>query len=52
MSRQIIWQYGTTGTLGTGDNQLNYPISAIQLPNSNILIADLYNHRVIEVDTS
>lgn len=49
MSRQIVWQYGTTGTLGTGDNGLNFPFSAIELKNGNILICDRYNHRVLEV---
>jgi len=50
VSRQIIWQYGTTGAIGTGDNQLTYPIGAVPLPNGNVLIADYYNHRVIEVN--
>jgi outer membrane protein assembly factor BamB len=50
MSRQIIWQYGTTGVSGSGDNQLNHPWDASPLANGNILITDYYNHRVIEVD--
>ena len=52
MSRQIVWQYGTTGTYGSGDNQLYKPISARELKNGNIIIADSYNHRVIEVTKS
>jgi len=50
MGRQIIWQYGTSGTTGSGDNQLHYPRDAALLANGNILIADRSNHRVIEVD--
>jgi hypothetical protein len=45
----IVWQYGTTGTPGSGANQLNNPNSAELLPNGHILIADENNNRVIEV---
>jgi outer membrane protein assembly factor BamB len=50
MSRQIIWQYGTTGVSGSGDNQLSHPSSASPSANGNILITGRHNHRVIEVD--
>ena len=50
MSRQIIWQYGTSGANGSGDNQLNHPRTAFPLANGNVLIVDQDNHRVIEVD--
>ena len=50
MGRQVIWQYGTSGASGSGDNQLKYPTGAIELKSGNILIADYNNHRVIEVD--
>lgn len=46
----IVWQYGQFGVTGSGPNQLNVPVSAIQLPNHNILITDQGNNRVIEVD--
>lgn len=49
--RQIVWQYGTTGTAGNGDNELNDPNSAEFLDNGNVLIADEGNNRVIEVST-
>ena len=45
----IDWQYGTTGSAGIGDNQLNNPNSAELLRNGHILIADENNNRVIEV---
>jgi len=50
MGRQVIWQYGTSGANGSGDNQLNGPIMAFSLANGNVMIADRGNHRVIEVD--
>jgi len=50
MGRQIIWQYGTSGGGGLGDNQLNNPTGAVPLPSGNLLIADYGNKRVIEVD--
>jgi len=46
---KIVWQYGTTGVIGMGPNQLNNPNSAEVLENGNILIADELNNRVIEI---
>ncbi len=48
-TNKIVWQYGTTGVSGCGDNQLNSPNSAELLANGHILIADENNNRVIEV---
>jgi hypothetical protein len=50
LDKDIVWQYGTTGTMGSGFNQLNNPNSAELLENGHILIADENNNRVIEVD--
>jgi hypothetical protein len=46
----IVWQYGQAGVTGSGPNQLSVPVSAIQLPNHDILITDQSNERVIEVN--
>ncbi len=46
----IVWQYGQAGVTGSGPNQLNVPVSAIQLPNHDLLITDQSNERVIEVN--
>lgn len=46
----IVWQYGQAGVTGSGPNELNVPVFAIQTPNHNILIVDQANERVIEVD--
>jgi outer membrane protein assembly factor BamB len=45
----IVWQYGQAGVTGSGPDQLNVPVFAIQLPNRDILIVDQGNNRVIEV---
>src|SRR5215470_4086576 len=47
---QIVWQYGQAGVTGSGPNELNVPVFAIQLPNHDILITDQGNNRIIEVN--
>jgi hypothetical protein len=49
-SHRIVWQYGTTGVIGMGADQLNNPNSAELLENGHILISDENNNRAIEVD--
>jgi hypothetical protein len=51
-TKQIVWQYGTTGVAGSGANQLNNPYSAVRMPNGDTLIADCENNRIIEVTPS
>ncbi len=46
----IVWQYGQAGINGSGADQLNVPVFAIQAPNNDILIVDQGNNRVIEVN--
>jgi hypothetical protein len=48
-TKNIFWQYGTTGVMGSGHNELNNPNSAQVLENGHILIADENNNRVLEV---
>ncbi|HWT66991.1 MAG TPA: hypothetical protein VN151_12825, partial [Terracidiphilus sp.] len=48
-THSIEWQYGVTGSAGSGPGQLNNPNSAEVLENGHILIADESNNRVIEV---
>jgi hypothetical protein len=48
--KQIVWQYGVTGFVGSGFDELNNPNSAELLENGHILIADENNNRAIEVD--
>jgi hypothetical protein len=47
---KIVWQYGKAGVTGSGPNELNVPVSSVQLPNHDILITDQANERVIEVN--
>jgi outer membrane protein assembly factor BamB len=47
--RNIVWTYGKAGVAGSGFDQLNVPVFAVQLPNHHILITDQANNRVIEV---
>lgn len=46
----ILWQYGQAGVSGSGPNELNVPVSAIQLRNHDFLITDQGNNRIIEVN--
>jgi len=48
-SKKIVWQYGTTGVVGSGANQLSSPYSAVRMPNGDTLISDCGNKRIIEV---
>ncbi len=47
---QIVWQYGQANVTGSDADQLNVPVSAVQLPNGDYLITDQGNNRVIEVN--
>ena len=46
----IVWQYGQAGVTGNGTDELDVPVSAVQLPNGDFLITDQGNNRVIEVN--
>jgi hypothetical protein len=46
---RIVWQYGQAGVTGSGDNELNNPVSVRLLPHHRFLITDQGNHRVIEL---
>jgi outer membrane protein assembly factor BamB len=48
-SGKIVWQYGQAGMTGSGPNQLNVPVFAIQLPNRNIMVTDQGNNRIIVI---
>jgi predicted secreted protein len=48
----IAWQYGQAGVTGSGPNQLSAPVCAVYLPNTDILITDQGNNRIIEVNQS
>jgi hypothetical protein len=49
-SGKIVWQYGQFGQSGDGPDLLNTPMQCTFLSNTNILIADQGNNRIIEVN--
>jgi hypothetical protein len=46
----ILFQYGQAGVAGSGAEQLNVPVFAIQTPDGDFLITDQANNRIIKVD--
>jgi len=46
----IVFQYGKAGIAGSGPDELNVPVSAVETPRHEILITDQANNRVILVD--
>lgn len=46
----IVWQYGQAGVTGSGLNELNVPVFAIETPSHTFMIVDQGNNRVIEVN--
>ena len=49
-SGRIIWQYGQFGQTGDGPDLLNVPVQNTWLPNTDVLITDQGNNRIIEVN--
>ncbi|HEY1786624.1 MAG TPA: hypothetical protein VGJ73_00645 [Verrucomicrobiae bacterium] len=47
---RIVWQYGQFGQTGDGPNLLNTPVQSTWLPNTDVLITDQGNNRIIEVN--
>lgn len=45
----IVWQYGMFGKTGSTPNRLNTPVQSTWLPNTDVLITDQGNNRIIEV---
>jgi hypothetical protein len=46
----IVWQYGQFGQTGSGPNLLNTPVQCTWLPNTDVLITDQANNRIIRVN--
>jgi uncharacterized protein (UPF0248 family) len=49
-TKEIIWQYGKQGVMGSGPGQLGHPRGASMTADDTVLIADGYSGRVIEVN--
>lgn len=48
-SGQVTWEYGRTGHKGAAPGMLDFPDDAYQMPNGNIMVADIRNCRIIEI---
>ena len=48
-SKVVIWTYGVGGRRGAVPGLLDYPDDAYQLPNGNVVVADIRNCRVLEI---
>jgi outer membrane protein assembly factor BamB len=49
-TKEIVWQYGISGAMGSGNNQLGHPRAATLTPDNTILISDQYSSRVMEIN--
>jgi len=49
-SLNIVWQFGMFGKTGSSPNRLNTPVQCTWLPNTDVLITDQGNNRIIEVN--
>ena len=48
--KKIVWQYGKFGRTGSGPDLLSTPVQSTFLPNTDVLISDQGNNRIIEVN--
>lgn len=51
-TKEILWQYGEKGVMGSRPGLLGHPRSAVITPQDHVLITDQYSGRVIEVDAA
>ena len=49
---RIVWQYGTYGRPGAGPGQLHTPDDAYPLANGDVVVADIFNCRILEIAPS
>ncbi len=48
-TRKIIWEYGRYNVAGSGPGRLHTPDDAYPLANGDVIVADIFNCRVIEI---
>jgi hypothetical protein len=46
-TKKIIWSYGHAGQRGSKEGYLNTPDDAFLLPDGNVTVADIKNHRIL-----
>jgi PQQ-like domain len=49
-TKKIVWSYGHAGVTGAAPGYFNTPDDAIQMPDGNIVLADIANQRVLFID--
>ncbi|MDE2464841.1 MAG: hypothetical protein KGO02_14130, partial [Alphaproteobacteria bacterium] len=47
--KKPVWQYGRLGYPGSTGEKLYYPDDAYQMPNGNVIVADIRNCRIIAI---
>jgi outer membrane protein assembly factor BamB len=48
-TRRVIWEYGRYDVAGHGPGELHTPDDAYPLANGDVIVADIFNCRVIEI---
>jgi len=48
-TKAVTWTYGVGGQRGAAPGLLDYPDDAYQLPDGNVVVADIRNCRVLEI---
>lgn len=48
-SGKVTWSYGTLGRRGRKPGLLDFPDDAYQLPNGDVIVADIRNCRILEI---
>lgn len=48
-TRRIVWQYGRYDVAGHGPGELHTPDDAYPLANGDVVVADIFNCRVLEI---
>ncbi len=49
-TKEIMWQYGERGVMGSRPGLLGHPRSAVTTSNNTVLITDQYSGRILEVN--
>ncbi len=49
-TKKIVWSYGHAGVTGSAPGYFNTPDDAIQMPDGNVVVADIVNQRVLIID--
>jgi hypothetical protein len=48
-TRKVVWEYGRYNVAGGGAGQLHTPDDAYPLANGDVIVADIFNCRVLEI---